>query len=90
MWYKEKFKCYAALLLDNSKVHIQHFIFSWETCKLMVITLISFPMLFQFSKLSNHLYFKIYLSFYSINFRKIIFYRKLEVQIVIILSSEGS
>ena len=41
------------LLLDNSNVHVPYFIFYLETCKVMVITLISFPVLFQSSKLSN-------------------------------------
>ena len=48
------------------------------------------PLLFQSSKLSNSCIFRISLSFYSIYCRKIIIYRKLEVQIVIFLSSENS
>ena len=50
----------------------------------------SFPVLFQSSKLSNHMYFKISLSLYLIDFRKIDIFWNLVVQIVIILSSEGS
>ena len=75
------------LLLDNSNFHV---IFYLETCKVMVTTLISFPALFQSSKLSNSCIFRISLSFFSIYFRKIIIHRKLEVQIVMILSSENS
>ena len=78
------------LLLDNSNVHVPYFIFYLETCKVMVTTLISFLVLFQSSKLSNSCIFRISLSLYSIYFRKIIIYRKLEVQIVMILSSENS
>ena len=40
------------------------------------------------SKLSNSCSFRISLSFYSIYFRTIIIYKELEVQIVMILSSE--
>ena len=57
---------------------------------MMVTTLIAFLVLFQFSKLSNSCIFIISLSFYSILFINIIIYRKLEVQIVMILSSENS
>ena len=87
---RRKIQCYTTLLLDNSKVHISHFIFYLETWKLMVTTLISFPVLFQSTKLSNPCIFRISFSFDLIYFRKIIIYRKLEVQIVMILSSEGS
>ena len=78
------------LALGQSKVHVPYFIFYLETCKLMVTTLISFLVLFQSNKLSNSCIFRISLSFYSIYFREIIIYRKLEVQIVMILSSKSS
>ena len=90
MWCEEKFQCYTTLLLDNSNVHVSYFIFYLETFKVMVTTLISFPVLFLSSKLSNSCIFRISLSFYSNYFRKIITYRKLEVQIVMSLSSENS
>ena len=56
----------------------------------MVKTLISFTVLFQFSRLSNHMYSRISLSLYSMDFRKINIFWNLVVQIVIILSSKGS
>ena len=90
MWCEEKSQCYTTLLLDNSNVHVPYFIFYVENCKVMVTTLISFLVLFQSSKLSSSCIFRISLSFYLIYFRKIIIYRKLEVQIVRILSSENS
>ena len=90
MWCEEKSQCYITLIFDNSNVHVPYFIFYLETCKVMVTTLISFPVLFQSSKLSNSCIFRISKSFYSILFIKIITYRKLEVQIVMILSSENS
>ena len=57
---------------------------------MMVTTLIAFLVLFQSSKLSNSCIFIISLSFYSILFINIIIYRKIEVQIVMIVSSENS
>ena len=90
MWYEEKSQCYTTLLLDNSNVHVPYFIFYLETCKVMVTTLISFPMLFKSSKISNSCIFRISISFHSIYFRKIIIYIKLEFQIVMILSSQNS
>ena len=90
MWCEEKFQCCTTLLFENSDVHVSYFIFYFETCKVMVTTLISFPVLFKSSKLSNSCIFRISLSFYSIYFRKIIIYRKLEVQIVMSLSSADS
>ena len=65
------------LLLDNFNVHVPYFIFYLETCKVMVTTLISFPVLFQSNKLSNSCIFRISLTFYSIYFKKIIIYRKI-------------
>ena len=43
-------------LLDNFNVHVSYFIFYLETCKVMVITLFSFPVLFQSSELSDHVF----------------------------------
>ena len=82
--------CYTTLLLDNSNVHVPYFIFYLETCKVMVTTLILFPLLFKSSKLSNSCSFRISLSFYSFYFRKLNLSWKIEVPIVMILSSEGS
>ena len=80
---------YLALGQFQCSCPIQY-IFYLETCKVMVTTLISFPVLFQSSKISNSCIFRISLSFYSIYFRKVIVYRKLEVQIVVILNNENS
>ena len=49
-----------------------------------------FPTVFQSNKFSNSCIFRISLTFYSIYFKKIIIYKKIVVQIVMILSSENS
>ena len=48
--------CYTNLLFDNSNVHVPYFIFYLKTCKGVVITLFSFPVLFQSSELSDHVF----------------------------------
>ena len=70
---QEEIQCYTTLILDSSKVHVPSFIPYLEACKLMVTTLISIPVLFQSSELSNSCIFKISLSFYSNSSRHIIF-----------------
>ena len=82
--------CYTNFLLDNSIVHVPFFIFYLETRKVMVTTLFSFPVLFQSSELSNLCIFRFSLSLYRFKFRKFNIFRKIEVQIVMILSSESS
>ena len=52
----EEIHCYTNFLLDNSNVHVPYFIFYLESCKVMVTTLFSFPVLFQSSELSNHVF----------------------------------
>ena len=53
--------CYTKFLLDNSNVHVPYFIFYLETCKVMVTTLFSFPLLFQSSELFDHVIYLFFL-----------------------------
>ena len=58
--------------------------------KLIITTLISFPMLFQSSELSNPCILEFLSLFHPIYFRKLNLLWKIEVQIVRILSGRGS